>query len=934
LTVGEQARLALENVTSAVDKLDVISVPSNLEEAIRISEAEQPDLAILAVHDSVDGSTLIRALQDADAKTCLVLVVDPDDHDIVADALDGDIWDVLVSPVTSADLLALLTRWTRHRRDSGLDLAPIEGFELSSPEAGSTEAVMTVHQLLVESEQRFRAIADLTPVMLWMSDTSGACTFFNQPWRQFIGQDDMESLLGDGWMEDVHPDDADNCSTVFHRALTERKPFTMSYRIRRHDGVFRWVLDSGKPRFLPDGTFAGFIGTCVDITEFREVDDALRESELRFRGVVEESQYGIAIVEESGDFIEWNQGLVTITGLERSEAVGRNWAEVIARFLPDAGSPVDLRQETIARLETIAGGGGPIEDSEGFDLTIVDVAGRPRVVELSLFPIRTENRRRVGVICRDVTEQKRAQKALATSEARFRALIESSEDHIFMLDPQGVYMTSNRRVAHLGLGVGASVVGLRLEEVYPPDVADLYRAHLVDVSITRQPITFEHPIPGDGEDYHHIDTLYPIERDGEVWAIGGICRDITQQKVAEEMVRREARRAEALARVAFRLNGQMQIEEIFQTVCEEAVKALDVDSASLLLYNPKREALSLAHTLGLPAGYAEDHSELSLRSYQAFSDDGVVLIEDTQDVEGLPNRELYRRYDIRTLIGTVMTSNEKMIGGLGVYTIGVSRSVDESEVQLLRAIADQAAQAIVRAQLIKKLRDTQVRLRSLSKRLVQVQETERQRLASELHDGMGQALAAMRVDLQSYLVVEDAESQADLVERDLSIMDGMLQQIRDLSIGLRPSLLDDLGLVPALRWYVDRIAQQTGVSVLLKSSAISRPLSYEAKTACYRVTQEALNNAVRHGRATSIVVDVREEDSGVVLRVEDDGVGFDVSYAYESTARGEALGLVTMEERARLAGGQFDITSASGAGTRVSVWLPFEPAADGEDPGD
>ena len=145
---------------------------------------------------------------------------------------------------------------------------------------------------LRESESRFRIVADAAPVLIWMAGVDQLCTFFNKPWLEFTGRS-MEQELGNGWAEGVHSDDLQNCLDVYTEAFDARQPFVMQYRLRRNDGTFRWVSDQGVPRYDAQGRFAGYIGSCVDVTELVNKDAALRESEERMRMAAEAVNLGI-----------------------------------------------------------------------------------------------------------------------------------------------------------------------------------------------------------------------------------------------------------------------------------------------------------------------------------------------------------------------------------------------------------------------------------------------------------------------------------------------------------------------------------------------------------------------------------------------------------------------------------------------------------------
>jgi signal transduction histidine kinase len=207
-------------------------------------------------------------------------------------------------------------------------------------------------------------------------------------------------------------------------------------------------------------------------------------------------------------------------------------------------------------------------------------------------------------------------------------------------------------------------------------------------------------------------------------------------------------------------------------------------------------------------------------------------------------------------------------------------------------------------------------LQGLSARLVRAQEDERRTLARELHDEVGQSLSAIMMEASSAVATSDNAGIGDRLRSIGSMAEKTLNIVRDLALLLRPSMLDDFGLVPALNWHAREMSKRTGLDVRIDADEISDDLPDEHKTCIYRVVQEALNNAARHANARNIQVGVKNEGARVIFSVRDDGSGFDKRFV-------RGLGLLGMEERVRRLGGELHIDSEMGRGTTISAELPL-----------
>ena len=148
-------------------------------------------------------------------------------------------------------------------------------------------------QVVRESEERFRLVANTAPVMIWMTGADNLCTYVNQPWLDFTGRP-LEAELGNGWMGVVHKEDFQHCQKTYSQAVNQQQSYAMEYRARRHDGEYRWILDTGVPRYNPDGSFAGYIGSCVDITDRKLAEEALASVGRRLIEAHEEERTWVA----------------------------------------------------------------------------------------------------------------------------------------------------------------------------------------------------------------------------------------------------------------------------------------------------------------------------------------------------------------------------------------------------------------------------------------------------------------------------------------------------------------------------------------------------------------------------------------------------------------------------------------------------------------
>ncbi|MBI4523124.1 MAG: GAF domain-containing sensor histidine kinase [Deltaproteobacteria bacterium] len=267
---------------------------------------------------------------------------------------------------------------------------------------------------------------------------------------------------------------------------------------------------------------------------------------------------------------------------------------------------------------------------------------------------------------------------------------------------------------------------------------------------------------------------------------------------------------------------------------------------------------------------------------------------------------------------------------LGVITFYTEREHDFSseEIEFLQTLANQAAIAIYNAQLYQEVRTSSERLRQLSKRLVEVQEAERRQIARELHDEIGQGLTALNFSLE-----RSRRSAGDGITAVLGqaqeLVSELFVRVRNLSLDLRPSILDDLGLLPALLWHFKRFSAQTPMKVDFKHSGLEgvRFLP-EIEISAYRIVQETLTNVARHAGVQDVRVWAASDHQNLRIEIEDNGAGFDPRTVM---AAGKTGGLTGIRERVFHLAGKLTVDSARGMGARLLAELPLTGRAEREE---
>lgn len=388
---------------------------------------------------------------------------------------------------------------------------------------------LTAHPLL-------RDVVDIAPVMIWMAGQDKLCNYFNRTWLEFTGRD-IEAELGDGWAEGVHPDDFARCLEVYVQSFDARIPFTMEYRLRRHDGVYRWILDNGKPLYAADGEFVGYAGSCVDITDKKEAEIALERREERYRLAMDVMSEGIWDFDLQANENYISKSYYSSLGYDASE-LGPNIQEKIVELIHP-----DDRDSTLAFIERSIKAQGKFVVEYRLRTKSGDyrwMQSHGRVVR------RDEDGRPLRVVGAhtDIDARKKAEIALQetilfvkSQNAELEWIYTNAPIGLCILDLNLRYRRINQRLADL---VGRSIeehLGQSIDD-FVPDLAPTIRAVAQSVLSTGEP-SLHKEVEGVVPDRKDLTrtflfSCFPVsDGDRHISGLGFVVEEITERKKLE-----------------------------------------------------------------------------------------------------------------------------------------------------------------------------------------------------------------------------------------------------------------------------------------------------------------------------------------------------------------------------------------------------------------
>ncbi len=722
---------------------------------------------------------------------------------------------------------------------------------------------------LENSERRFRRAVEDAPLPIIIFADDGEVLSLSRTWLEITGYEAEQIRTVASWTALAYG--------ARQQAVQESvdKLFTLEGRVNEGEFVVNcvdqsqriWVFSSTPLGQLPDGRRVA-ISMAADVTERKRLEQKARQQEESFRLLFANNPQPMWVYDqETLAFLEVNDTAVARYGYSREE--------FLSMTIMDIRPPQDkvrLRQH----LEQI---GGNLRQPSLWQHWTKD--GRVIDVEITAHSLDFVGHKASLVVALDVTENEQYKAELYQANQFLQTLIHASPLGIVAFDETGLVELWNPALTEMMGWTEEEVLGQPL-----PFVPESGRAEYEQL---RQRVAKGESFQGvevrrrrkDGTAVELSISAGPrYSLAGRYLGVVAALRDISERKRMEEALRESELRFRQIAEnihEVFYLNDPNQREMLYVSPAYETIWGRSCES----LYEDAKSFVATIHP--------DDQEE--------------VLASFAEQRAGRPIDLVYRVIRPDETMRWIRSRAFPVWGedGTLVRTAGIAEDITSLKMQ-------------------------EDALRRLTQQLVAVQEEERREIARELHDEIGQTLTSLSLSLEmigrNTAVSEQPKLSAEMIALQ-EIVQALMMRVREISLNLRPAMLDDLGLLPALRWLFKQYTERTGIEVKFRQSGLGQdhaPLNHDLDTAVYRIIQESLTNIARHAQVSEAQVDIWVSHEKIILQVSDEGQGFDVARTSEANL---TAGLVGMRERARNLDGHFLIESGHGRGTQIIAEIPL-----------
>jgi len=831
--------------------------------------------------------------------------------------------------------------------------------------------------LLVEHELKYRTLADSGQALIWVAGADKLCNYFNKVWLEFTGRS-LGQELGNGWAKGVHPEDFQRCLDVYVSAFDRREKFSMDYRLRRHDGEYRWVQDDGCPRYDSKGEFIGYIGYCLDITERKLFEAELKKRNAFVETLLENAPIGFAVNSmDDGQFTFVSRRFAAIYGVPPGtlETVG----DFFEKVYRDPVFREQIRARAMADIDS-----GDAAHMHWEDIPLVTSAGECRFISATNIPLPEQNLM-ISTVW-DVTDRYRAEAFLRESEEKFRTLFESSRDAILTANLEGHFLSGNpAAIALFGCRDEQEFATLTPALASPEFQPDGRRSDEKAQEIMRLVMEsgshfFEWAHKRvDGTEFP-ADVLLMRTRIGDQVVIQATVRDIARRKTNEERIRRLTQLYAALSQCNEAIVRCADEMELFPQICQDVVQFGGFKMAWIGLLDEGDRLVRPVASYGEGGEYLKDIRIPENAASPFWCGLTGAALQDSQPCwyQGFQNDPLAAPCHRGAISSGWQSSASlpllregKQVGSLMLYADTVNAFDEDIRKLLIEMAMDisfalgnfaredkrEQAEAAVRQLNAELESKVEARTAELAQAWLEAEQANHAKsaflatMSHEIRTPMNGVIGMIDVLRQSSLTGQQME-MANIIHDSAYALLSVINDILDFSkieagkfqIDVVP--MDIADVVERVCETMDRLALKKGVELtLFTDPAIPAGVLGDPG----RLRQVLINltsNAIkfsggqqRQGKVSvrTLLVENGPEQAVLEFRVADNGIGIDqatmarlftpFTQADTSTTRnfgGTGLGLAISRHLARLMGGEIEVRSEPGKGSLFNVRLTFK----------
>jgi PAS domain S-box-containing protein len=832
---------------------------------------------------------------------------------------------------------------------------------------------------LRESEKRYRLLVEKGPSVFWITDKTGKKSYISPNIKKIYGYtpEEIYKYGNKLWLDRIHKDDIEDVLSGFNAAFEKNKPFNTTYRIKNKAGKWIWLHDKGEKYINNQGQELAY-GVFTDITENKEAETKIKESEEKYRALFMSAGDGVFLV-QNDTIIDCNKSTLKLFEGREKQIIGHYPWEFAPEYQENGQQSKTFASEKIYKTLN--------EGPQSFEFKHKRISSVLFDTDITLSCVDADKKIIVAIV-RDITEKKIIQRELQKSKQRFTSFMNHSPFFSYIKDKTLQYIYSNKDI--LDLFHLSDTSKISATDLFNTDIAR--KLELADIRIINKENNIEileYEVEIENNKRWLRDVKFPIQLDDNHVLVGGIAQDITEQKKLENKIQENITKFKTLADYTYDWEYWKDTENNFIYVspsCERisgySNKEFLADGSlfnTLVIYADKKrwKKHSSESAKQIPC---EDPLEIRIQTKEGKVRWINHVCRPVYDHKGnhIGNRGTNRDITVQKLSQIALSESESKFKQLSSLTFegilihynGYIQNVNKALLDMTKynetdligqsitniltgQYKKQLKNALKRndpdpfeAELIKKNKNTlpvEIKIRSISNdqsnlsvtsirditeqkqmqqkilnTIIQTEEKERKRVAQDLHDGLGPVLSTIKLLTQTYINSDNVKFKNKIKTQLISGIDEALEQTSAISNNLSPHVLNDFGLRAALQQFIDKVTGLGKMEVDYYYD-FSFNMSKDVEITLYRVAIELLNNTIKHAKASNCELRITGDENQIFLSFHDNGIGFDLNTQKEEK---KGMGLFNITNRIKSLDGEFYFENLRTGGILFSFVLP------------